>query len=1065
MGTTEKGYNMKNASYGAAVSAAAIALTTLISQAAGGPTSWNNAAGGFWGDNTNWNPMSVPNQSDPVLIDLAGTYTVSVNGTRSAATLDITNQMATLGIRNARQFNVFGDVLNDALIIINLESSVSATLFDFEASGILSGTGTLRLNSAASRSQLRTGASGVTLTNEGMHTIDGFGQISAELINNATVRANVPGNELLMLGSNKVNNDTMEAVATGIMDFNSLTLTQGPAGQVRASGLGSRIDLNSTTIVGGTVSSDTGGTIELLSATFDGVNFSGGTMNLQNARTLNVLNSISNDGTIVVNSEGSVSATQITFKNSGAFNGSGEIVLNSVGSRARLLTDPGFAMTNTTSHTIRGQGQIEANLINNGLVSADVPGVEMFMLVNEKTNNSTMEATNGGSLDFSSITVNNSGAQIVADDPGSRIDLNSTTVIGGDLLALNGSVVDVMSASLTGVNFEGLMNLRNARTLTITDSITNNGAIVVNPEASVSATQISFANDGALNGNGSVELNSFGSRARIIAAPGVTVTNPSTHTIFGRGQIEATLINNGLIRSDVLDQEMFFLTNNKTNNATIRAQDGGSLDFSGITVNNSAGDLIADGAGSRIDFNSTTVIGGDLLALNGAHVDVLTATLDGVNFDGLMNIRNARTLNISNSIINGGEIVVNSDSSVSATQINFLDTGSFFGPGSVRLNSAGSRSRILAAASDIEVTNESGHTIHGFGQIAAGTINDGLISADVSGQELQLLTGDMQNNSTIEAINDAIIDISGITVTQSPAATIIADGPGGRIDLNSATISGGVFSTVNGASVSTAAATLSGVESNALINLANAGTLNIENATENNGTIIVNETGSVSATHLAWLDDSALGGTGTVVLNSFNTRSRLLISGDATTATLGENQRLEGIGSVGAPLVHNGTTAPGLSIGTMFASQPITYTASSVFESEVDGSTADLLDSTSTIELNGELKVLYTDGFAPTGFWARKIMEGSDITEKFNAIDIPAPAAGFVTRVYNTGTELFVGQTCPSDTNLDGDLNFFDVSVFLNNYNAGDLAADLNGDGVLNFFDVSTFLNSYNMGC
>jgi hypothetical protein len=92
-------------------------------------------------------------------------------------------------------------------------------------------------------------------------------------------------------------------------------------------------------------------------------------------------------------------------------------------------------------------------------------------------------------------------------------------------------------------------------------------------------------------------------------------------------------------------------------------------------------------------------------------------------------------------------------------------------------------------------------------------------------------------------------------------------------------------------------------------------------------------------------------------------------------------------------------------------------------------------------------------------------MEGSSITGKFDAIIIPTPPAGFVTRVYNDGSNLFVGQTCPSDTNLDGALNFFDVSVFLNNYNAGSAAADLNGDGVLNFFDVSTFLNSYNMGC
>ncbi len=202
-----------------------------------------------------------------------------------------------------------------------------------------------------------------------------------------------------------------------------------------------------------------------------------------------------------------------------------------------------------------------------------------------------------------------------------------------------------------------------------------------------------------------------------------------------------------------------------------------------------------------------------------------------------------------------------------------------------------------------------------------------------------------------------------------------------------------------------------------------------------------------------------------MILNSFSTRARIFISGDATVATMGENQRLEGIGSIDAPFTNHGTTAPGMSIGTMFASQPITYSDSSVFEAEVDASTADLLDSTNTIELNGTLEVQFIDGFAPSGYWARKVMEGSSITGKFDAVLVPAPAAGFVTRVYNDGTNLFVGQTCPSDTNLDGALNFFDVSVFLSNYNAGSLAADLNGDGVLNFFDVSVFLTSYNMGC
>ena len=54
---------------------------------------------------------------------------------------------------------------------------------------------------------------------------------------------------------------------------------------------------------------------------------------------------------------------------------------------------------------------------------------------------------------------------------------------------------------------------------------------------------------------------------------------------------------------------------------------------------------------------------------------------------------------------------------------------------------------------------------------------------------------------------------------------------------------------------------------------------------------------------------------------------------------------------------------------------------------------------------------------------------------------------------------------CPADCNGDGELNFFDVSMFLTEFNAQDPRADLNNDGSWNFFDLSLFLMSYNAGC
>lgn len=54
---------------------------------------------------------------------------------------------------------------------------------------------------------------------------------------------------------------------------------------------------------------------------------------------------------------------------------------------------------------------------------------------------------------------------------------------------------------------------------------------------------------------------------------------------------------------------------------------------------------------------------------------------------------------------------------------------------------------------------------------------------------------------------------------------------------------------------------------------------------------------------------------------------------------------------------------------------------------------------------------------------------------------------------------------CSADVNGDGQLNFFDVSSFLNAFTASDPAADFTDDGEFNFFDVSAFLNAFSAGC
>lgn len=56
-------------------------------------------------------------------------------------------------------------------------------------------------------------------------------------------------------------------------------------------------------------------------------------------------------------------------------------------------------------------------------------------------------------------------------------------------------------------------------------------------------------------------------------------------------------------------------------------------------------------------------------------------------------------------------------------------------------------------------------------------------------------------------------------------------------------------------------------------------------------------------------------------------------------------------------------------------------------------------------------------------------------------------------------------QCSPADLNADGELNFFDVSVFLELFNVQDPASDFTDDGHFNFFDVSEFLTVFRSGC
>lgn len=86
-------------------------------------------------------------------------------------------------------------------------------------------------------------------------------------------------------------------------------------------------------------------------------------------------------------------------------------------------------------------------------------------------------------------------------------------------------------------------------------------------------------------------------------------------------------------------------------------------------------------------------------------------------------------------------------------------------------------------------------------------------------------------------------------------------------------------------------------------------------------------------------------------------------------------------------------------------------------------------------------------------------------------VTVSPDASTFVAEYYDSRTNrvgsmiLSLPNPCQADLNKDGNLDFFDVSIFLSQFTSGDLSVDFNDSGNLDFFDVSVFLSLFSQGC
>ena len=947
---------------------------------------WTGGAGN-WSNGSMWS-AGVPNASDNALID-------NGNSKASPVTLDVSAAINSLGITSGDSLSFKdstaltvngGSVSNSGKIIIN-GGSATNTYLVLGANSEFSDGGTVTLNTTgAGGGNAFIEGNGVILTNKN-NTIQGDGIIgngSLTVVNEASgiIDANSAGNGLIstltLNGSGGIANaGLLEASGSGVLQLQ--TTVNNAGGNITANG--GTVQLFGT-VEGGTLNTTAGGTLETVgSAVLDGstngaVTLSkGSTYTSPFSSTTYLLGTINNNGSILLNG-GSATNTYLALNANTTLQGSGggTVTLNTTGAGGgnAFIEGNGVTLTNV-NNTIQGEGiigngtlavvndaggTINANSAGNGLIST--------LTLNGSggvTNAGLLEATGTGVL-LVNTGVNNAGGNIAAN--GGTVELLNATIQGGTLTntgglletpnGYGGTILDGRSVAQGG---QGPLTIAGTYTsdfnsaTTILGTIDNKNNIQLNGGSATNTYLVvgsSSAPDVSLQGGGKVTLatTTSGGGNAFIEGNGATLTNKN-NTIQGDGIIgnsSLTVMNQATINANSTgsNSQALSLTLNGSggivNTGLLEATNAGVLVINN-TVNNTGGNITANGGTAAVVLAGSTVQCGTLNTFNGGTMETSgSAVLDG-STNGAVTLSKGSTYTsplssttyLLGTINNNGSILLNGGSATNTyLALNANTTLQGSGGGTVTLNTTGAGGgNAFIEGNGVTLTNVN-NTIQGEGIIGNGTlavVNDagGTINANSAGNGLiSTLTlngsGGVTNASLMEAtatgvlvINNTVNNVGGnITANGSAAAVVLAGG----------TIQGGTLNTLNGGTMETSGSAVLDGSTKGSLTLSKGSTYTsplssttyVLGTINDNGNIQLNG-GSATNTYMALNGNTTLQGSGggTVTLST-------VASGGGNAFIEGNNLTLTNTNNViqGAGIIGNGSlTLVNAKGGTLFA--------------------------------------------------------------------------------------------------------------------------------------------------
>ncbi len=727
-----------------------------------------------------------------------GLIRVSAN---SNAYLDSVTNTGRVSVLNNADLYVRGAITNDGTIGVDSPGSNATDIRLDQSAATLTGDGEVVLadhaNNRISADDWR-----YRLTNAGNHTIRGGGSLGLNnmlLTNESLIQADgsdvtmtvdLPGNA----ENENFNTGVMQAAAGAVLSLYA-TPINNDSGEIRALD-GSFVSLSGGThIYNGELDTEGSGLIRASggnAACIEGVT-SNGHISLLNGSDLYIRGTLTNNGTIGVDSSGSNATNLLLDQAEATLTGDGEVVLASRANNRIYANDWTYRLINTGNHAIRGGGSFGLNnmlLTNESLIEADQAGVTMSLDVangGESLNTGVVQATGGGVLALSGSPINNDTGEIKALD-GSFVDLSGGTHIYNGELDTEGSglirVPNGQTAYIENLTSSGHISVLNNANFYLRGVVTNNGTIGVDSSGSNATNLLLDQAEATLTGDGEVVLASRANN-RIYASDWTyRLINTGNHAIRGGGSFglnSMLLTNESLIEADQPGVTMAIDMANggeSFNGGVMQATGGGTLYLYASPIDNESGEIKALdesyvdlGGGTHVYNGELHTEGSGLIRVPGGH----SAYIENLTSDGHISVCNNADLYVRGIVTNNGTIGVDSPG-VNTTHLR-LDQAeaTLAGDGEVVLADH-SYNRIYANDWSYVLTNGVNHTIRGGGSIGAnnmGLINQGSIVADASGgMTLDLSNAGFDNQGTLHVTNESTMYIAPTPFTTSGTVTV-----------------------------------------------------------------------------------------------------------------------------------------------------------------------------------------------------------------------------------------------------------------------------------------------------